>query len=520
MNEFSSEISENCSIYSRVFQKSRELIECSKDFILPDFYADIKRIINTSGSIFPEDCFVEGGKVNIGGTLSVKILFIDDEGKLRSATFAQDYSALIPLDDGDSDDLLLVCCPALENISVKTVNPRKVSVRGRIDAGIKTWKELPSAPELSETGFATDVSPEMKREKIICMTPFSVRKSDFELSEDISLEGEADEIIYCDAEIEISDCRVTNGGAEVKGSVNADVIYYDAMSGEPVHVARRIPFSNFIELPDTLTGDAHSAACAYIRSVDCNISGDNSGENNKIELDIGYAISVNGAAETDCSYVSDMYMPAYSLDTESERVNFSGEVNNSVKNIRVESCSESALDEGSKVMFVLVRPQIESVSDGDGVKKALGSSLINVVYKNADSSVSSRSFSGDFEIDLSDISDFDEYIFLVRATSRTAKNSESALCVGYDLEANILSWKNTAGEMIRSANVMPIEDEKERKPFTLYYPASDESLWDIGKKYNVNVSSIAEANSLEPDSDERPKVIIIPRNNAKKIKNA
>ena len=112
----------NSEIYSRVFQKSREIIECSRDFILPDFYADIKRIIGSSGSISPESCFIEGTKASMSGTLTTKVLFLDDENKLRSVTFTQDYSASIPIGDSAAyEDISMFCCPVLENVSVKKI---------------------------------------------------------------------------------------------------------------------------------------------------------------------------------------------------------------------------------------------------------------------------------------------------------------------------------------------------------------------------------------------------------------
>ncbi len=518
MENFSSEMTGNCEIYSRVFQKSREMIECSRDFILPDFYADIKRIISTSGNISPETCFVEGGKASVSGTLTTRVLFIDDEGKLRSVTFTQDYSATIPVGDSASyDEISIMCCPTLESVSVKTVNPRKVSVRGRIDAGIKIWKKMSISPEMPPVACENGFCPEIRTESVSCMAPFSVWERDLELSEDIILDGEAEDIIYCDAKSEVLECSVENDGIGVKGNINIDVIYSPSDGGDPIHVSRRVPFSRTVETDLSALSNIVCSACSYIRSVDCALSGDNSGENNKIEIDVGYALAVNGAGTVSCQYVSDMYLPAYALKTESEKINFSSEPTRTVKNIRVESCGGNPLPEGSSVVLTTIQPQIESLSNEDGMRRALGSSQINVVYRDASGNLSSQGFTDEFEIELKDVPEFDEYIFLLRSSAVNARNEENSLCVGYDLEITVVSWQSEMSEMIVSSQVSANESVETRKPFTVYYPAKNETLWDIGKKYNVTVAELMAAN---PENDEGdggvPSVLLIPRHKPNK----
>ena len=516
MENFSSEMTGSPEIYSRVFQKSRELIECSRDFILPDFYADIKRIISASGSISPESCFVEGGKASMSGTHTTRVLFIDDDNKLRSVTFTQDYSATIPVGDSAAyEEISLICCPTLENVSVKTVNPRKVSVRGRIDAGIKIWKKISISPEMPALACENGICPEIKTESVSCMVPFSAWEKDLELSEDIILSLEAEEIIYCDARSEVVECGVEGGGIGVKGNINIDVIYSPADAQEPMHVYKKVPFSRIVEVDLSSLEGIVCTACSYIRSLDCALSNDGSGENNKIEVDVGYALAVNGVGSISCRYVSDMYMPSCAIKTESEKISFSSEPSRTVKNIRVESCAPSPLPEGASVVITTVQPQIESLTSENGVRRALGSSQINVVYKDALGNISSQSFNGDFEAELKDLPEFDEYLFLLRPSAVNTAADENSLCVGYDLEITVVSWKSEMSEMIRSSQVTDSDVVQERKPFTVYYPAKNETLWDIGKKYNVTSAELASANP-EISEDSVPSVILIPRHKQSK----
>ncbi len=498
-----SEITENCVIYSRVAQKGRDIIECSRDFILPDLYPDIKKVVSFSGSICPEEAFAESGRVNVSGTLSAKILFIDDEGALHSVTFTQDYASPAQVSDLDSpDDAVVISCPVLDDILVKTVNPRKVSVRGKIDARLKIWKKTSVSPDLFDLQCECESSPETKTESVSYMIPFSLFEKDLEVSDDILLQGAADKIIYCDASAEVSESAFYDGRVEVKGSVRADVVY-SADSSSPMHVTKAIPFS--VSLESGLSDVSLICACPFVQTVECDLS------DGKIEIDISYMLVVNGYAKGECTIVSDAYMPFYESETERESVSFSVAPIKSEKNVKVALCSENALSEGSEILFVLPKAEIESVTTENGKKTALGSAEACVVYKNADGVASSTTLSGDFEIDLSDVSDSDEYLFLMRISPVSVKSSADGLCAEYDLFVSAVSWKSDERSAVHTLTTKSTESPDERKAFTVYYPSKDEGLWEIGKKYNLPVSSITAANPECEEGEALPKAILIAR---------
>jgi hypothetical protein len=180
------------------------------------------------------------------------------------------------------------------------------------------------------------------------------------------------------------------------------------------------------------------------------------------------------------------------------------------------------IPESSTIVLTSVNPTVDSISSDEGVKSAFGSSLITVVYKDSDGLYSSQSFSGDFALELKDLADFDEYIFLLRVSQINARIEDGRLCVGYDLEINILSWKSEFSEIIKTSQIIGEEAFGERKPFTVYYPQKGETLWEVGKKYNVTLSSLLSSNpSCGENIEKMPSVLLIPRHKqAKKANNS
>lgn len=496
----------------RAVQKNRETAECSRDFILPDLYADIKKIISYSGSISPESSFVDGSKAVYGGTLNLKVLFIDDESRVRSALFSQDYSGNIALTDEEGyGEYNVISCPVLESISVRMANPRKLSVRGRIDPGVKVWKKLVSRPSGIEVKGDNGERCEVKIETSNCIYPFSIFCGDLEINEDIRLDSSVKEIAFCDAKIDVSECIPENDRVNVKGSVDIDMIGYSMEGSEAIYINRHSDFSQTVDvkLPDSVE-DSVCCGYAYVRSIDFAVGGDPSEGNNKAEIDIGYGLTVAGVGQGKCSYISDAYLPTKNLALKSDTIVRSENPEKVNKLIRMEACTDNMLPEGAKVLFTRVFPHIDSVVLREGIGYALGDAQISVVYKESDGIVSCSAFNSGVEVELGEISEFDEYLLNKRVSSVNVRNEDDRLCVGYDIDISLLTWKNKTGEMVSSVTLLESSQENKRKPFTVCYPAKGDQLWDIGKKYGVSIDSLKKANpACNETSGDLPNVILV-----------
>ena len=218
-------------------------------------------------------------------------------------------------------------------------------------------------------------------------------------------------------------------------------------------------------------------------------------------------------------YVSDAYIPTRSAELKTDAVMISALPKKISKLVRIEACNEGSLPEDSKILLVQAVPHIDSVTVREGVGYALGDSQISVSYSDPGGLVSSVSYTTELEVELGEIDAFDEYLITKKVSSVSARNENGALCVGYDLEASFVGWKNNEENIVSAINVTDGEKNVERKAFTLCYPASGEKLWDIGKKYGVSIDLIRRSNrSLEEDPTHLPNVLLIPSKN--KIKNA
>ena len=283
--------------------------------------------------------------------------------------------------------------------------------------------------------------------------------------------------------------------------MKVDVVYSDGAVGLPMHTAKTVPFSASVKNGNSDVSVA--CACPFVQTLECNIS------DGKIEIDISYMLIINAFAKRECELASDAYIPFYECDAEIEDISFSNMPIKSEKTLRISLCSDSALPDGSEILTALPRVKIESVNLENG--GALGSASVSVIYKNADGGVSSVNVSDSFEIDLADLAGFDEYAFLIRVSSVGIKEGSDRLCAEYDLTVSIVAWKSASKNAVRALVATKSESSDTKRPFIVYYPMKDEVLWDVGKKYNLPVSSIASANPECEDGEILPKAILITR---------
>ena len=133
--------------------KNRAVGEINRDFILPDVYADIKRILGYKARLVPESSFADRGKVEHRGSLECKVIFVSDEGKMRCASFKDDYAITLPYEGEGSDRALVL--PMIENVSVKAANPRKISLRASVCPSVRVVSAIEN-----ECDYAGDFTKE------------------------------------------------------------------------------------------------------------------------------------------------------------------------------------------------------------------------------------------------------------------------------------------------------------------------------------------------------------------------
>jgi len=508
-------VRESCgSITVKNMIKSPREIEVSGDFILPDMHSDIKRILHTSANIRPENLYYDDGKIEYEGAVYCKVVFLNEEGNIRSINYTLDYNGF-----GDTEELgvqNVFSCPQLISVTTKTLNPRKLQLKAKISPYVKSFSEIPAEPELSiNTEGQYEEDFEMLKESLSCTSVKVYSEKAIGVSEDIVIPIEkaaVRDISFSSANIVIEKTVCAEDSISVSGKAYINIIYtYDEEQQErSAFIKKTVPVSYTFDAPD-VNSECDAVSFAYSYNPTVLVNEDSNGEDRIIELDFTYDVYSIVFCGCNVSAVTDMY--STSLVTENITATPNIVSSASVKYGSINKTWNANNKNAKEINGVFVVPSVESLnySEEKGKYILTGNSQINVITLTDDNNYTL--FQGrdpfEIEIDIPANSNID-YVANVFNTDAVGKISDNGIVVDYTLYYDVFVWNEDKKELISGVNLSDNNIIEDNSPITIYYPENNESLWDISKKFKVKQNSVRKAN---PDNDftENSFPVLVPK---------
>lgn len=490
------------TIYLRSSEKLQTKNEFSGDFILPDSYEDIRKILYTSASLRPERCEITSGKLANEGRLFYTVLFEDDNGKINSVDFSSDYQMTSNADKCEGKTLIM-SSPAVESLVVKLLNPRKVGIRATVDSRCKLWNEGEASMQLPESFNSEDrLSIEKKEENInqICVMTYS--DSDREISEDIELDRGAeaiDEILLCNIDINVSDIRRNSDSLTLRGEVDVMTVYRST-EGNIACKNIQLPFSQSIDAP-AAPENAEYFANVYIDKKSAVPAENAFGENKMIELDFSYAVSVTALVPAESRVSKDAYSTKFCTENEISMFKYSTPMPSYIYS---DSRTVEGDFEGSATCLCVFSDAALKNGDGGGYEALC---RFAVLVKNENGTIGIATVNDTFPLDITNgaecIGNID-----IRGVQCSADNNK--LKITYNFTASAVCWKNVECGYVSKIKLVDNPEEKEYKAITVCYPSADETLWDVAKKYHISENMLMSYNMIN-DPTEKKNVLLIPK---------
>ncbi len=495
--------------------------ELSRDFILPDTYSDIKRIIWFSGRLIPDSGYCDLKKAYYGGKAVFKILFVTDEGNVRSLEVSSDYEGSVQTakqDDESKGDTEAVFMPFIESLSVRAVNPRKVGIKAKISSGVFAWNDIETSVGFGDSVTELDkMSFEEKCEKLSYIKMKSFSASNIESGDDIRIDDTAypiKEIVMTDITFSSISSKARDGAIAFNADADVVLAYtYDDIenSREGVRFLKhKIPISYLIEEP-TVTEKALSVADVYLSTVSAATADNAEGVAKVIELDFSYSVNISAAIEEEAEIVKDIYSTLYETEALFSDIRYSSSAFEASKTLK---CSgEVNFGESGEILASIPSAKITSVESVDGALTVFGNAYSSNLIVEEDNSTVLASVEIPFSAVITQTpSQKLEYICRVGVSESTSFISNGKTGADISLTISLIGWENRKENIVSSVALLSGAEEVSKKPFTVYYPAKGESVWDIAKKYKVTRSSLVMANSEKGSFKEGKKAIIIPKN--------
>lgn len=512
---FENEKDEGRTLCLRVGDRQKDEFEVAGDFILPDSLADIKRILTVSGELHPDEGRVENGKAVSTGEALFRILFVTDTGEVRTASFTTTYEnrSALTAPEGNPTAVFL---PRLVSVSARAVNPRKVGIRAKVNAGTAGWEERDSAPVFPEhLNDADRLSFETLESDLTAASFTCFSASGVESGDDVPLpEGKppVQELLFTGLGFSALRSETRENGVQINGDAELTFVYNGAAgagesNGEIVFFRHKVPVSYLLEAPGTREGDTVIASLTPGKVVATPAEGLD-GSARLIEVDFTYGIQAMVGREQTCPVVRDIYSTVYDTQAVMTTVTVNRDLGKATLKEKIRG--ECAFKEEAAVLGVIPQAGIQGYHEDGGKCRIDGSALLQVVLKEADGSVVAESVSIPFALDSGLFYGKDpEYSAVCDLTDVSARLADGKITAEATLCLAVCGRETCRESVVGGVSILRESVCDSPASFTVYYPTKNETIWDIAKKFQVPKEALIVAEESGDASARR--ALIIPQ---------
>lgn len=483
--------------------------DTSEDFILPDYLPDIKKIVAVFPCATVKGRFLGSGILEYDGEVTYRVLYIAEDGKMKSVSFLTGFDDKIgneELDEHCVDSVIPLC----ENLSVRMLNPRKINIRSSNGVNVWVYKRHCHLPELYGARTGDDENKlECKVMTVEGMNVLSLRENGLTLSEDFSFEAAmptASDIVFSRAVLYPQDCRLADGEVQIRGV--AEVYCLLTAEGKEGEKEELIPFVRNLSFTQTLKNESiheggYQSCYLAPEGFETRLREDEFGQKRVVEFDMTYAADLAVYYPKEVAVMTDGYSVEKETDlTTSEKCFYT--VASPLKGgFSVNETVTLDLPEegGYTLADAFLQPELRLQKEESDKETLIGSCTVNLLLRDSAGALDTRraAIPLRFKTDIP-YSGKGQAEVCVRAYGGRYRLDKNKLTCDMEIAFTGTLQKCQPVSTVDALRILPEDRQKvgKRGSILLYYPEKGENVFDIAKKYGVRSSALGTEKELQP----------------------
>lgn len=488
-----------------------------KDFVLPDYYPDIFRILKCV--ILPriQTHSINGGKLSFDMTALIRVLYLSENDKrINCIEQKMNFSKSMDL-QGDCTAPMVSLNPRCDYVNCRVVNQRRLDIRGAVSIGVKVVGEV-SRPVVTDA-FGCNI--QLKKTPVTYPTKRLTAAKRITVIEELQLSASKPPV----GTVLRSDCRVIPqehkmiaGKLVTKGDVEISMLYSCiAPDGEESAETMKftVPFSQIIDIEgidETFTADVDITASS------CDII-PKSEDASSMECELVLLVNCTAKKFESCEIVTDAYSTCYECELQScenklDSVGVKADENHTASaNL---SCTEGTIscvhDSWASCSNVTSRFDEEKcafIVTGTVTFCLLGRNengtplyLENDAPFEHEVSVSENGCEGELS--------FEPKVSVVGCSYYLSDESTAEVKAELKICGEITAQK--ARTMLTDLKALTDKPKEKKDSYALKicYCSENDDIWEIAKKYSTSISAILEENELTDEKVTQHGMLLIP----------
>lgn len=481
------------------------------DITLPDYCADIKKILRCNLMPGVHTVSLSGERVSAKGTGTVRVIYLAEGDKLDSFEKSVDLSASVQIKELSPESIVTATAVA-DFVNCRAVSQRKIG----ISAGVSTIFSLYGAGEDFFALAEEEGSIQAKKEKLMCEKHLGFFEKIFDLSETVSLAGghpPVGKIISCSCRVANPSHKLSSGKLLIKGEAVTEICYVPEKSENTFHIlSHSMPISQIIDLRDVEDG-ANCAVRLKVCQQLCTVKADSSGSNRLVEVALRVSAFVHAYEKKECEVITDCYCTDFETEQSFEVPDFLCPV----REISEQGQAKAEVELSSPVKEICFAKCLETAENikytEDNVKLEC-SALVLIMYIDDNGVPCLAEKNLDFDLSYSIVKKCSEpfgsfEIEPIGLSCAVSAGSKTELTFDYLVSGRV--YCSCEKKILKKLTVLEDKPKKSGDAaLTLYFTDKDENLWDIARSHNTTVGLIMEENGLKTESLKEKVMLLIP----------
>ena len=464
------------------------VINCdvSEDISIPEGLPDVRRVLAVRENILSPAKFIGARAVDMSGSVDYTVIYLGADGNIYSAPFSAEYSFSLPLDSIDSNESVSVICSlSPDGYNVRMSTPRRLQIRAGIRASALCFGRMVATESID----GIDDESAIERLELSCENSFfNCETSDIVTLSDEYLLSEGDRIIYSSADVFINDVRIDG---EIALAVGEAVVKLALQNGDNIEIiTRKIPFEAETDLEELDLSEESVLCRAYgsVNELDVSVI------DGRAHIDVGVVLEACMAQNRSVRYTRDMYSTKQICKAEYKKCSLPIALFN--KNVNMTQSEQilaanAGFETGMEILDVWGSAYLED-SALEGRRYVLRGKVRYKMLCRRDGNISTCDcelpFKYEAELGEVDVSGSCADIKVMGARVRC--DGENLLVEG-ELAISATIYGLCEVDMLSRATLGDAIEQKKNQ-IVVCFKGSDESVFDLAKRYSVPFSKITE----------------------------
>lgn len=473
--------------------------ELSSDFSLSDYQPEIKRLLRVTASMLPPTKYFGAGQAEFTGNIDYYVLYMGADNEMYCAPLSGEYSVSLPIDKDDyidpGDRLVTDVKIVPDMISGRVTSPRHITVKCRL----KTNAKIYGKGKVMNSVTACDGSVEKLKGEVQNMRMCIGVGDTVSLTDEIIPDMRDGEfrVVCADGRVLVNE--VSGGKDEVicRGELNLKLMLSRENGSQPTVSTRRIPFSTIVSCEGVTP---ESAVCAKGNLSELTLTVDEG----RILVEAGVIPEVIGQSNQTVDYISDMYSTKNSCECSYRELEVSSSVSGFNRNFTFSESmplEEARIGEGMSVVDANGCAIIDEYKFESGKCKMMGKCKFNLqLYDGNDYVANELEMPFKYEYDMPDGA-YENIKCSAEASVISCRARVDGERMGIDAEISVSGrmWDDKKCVILENYRLGE-ELKKNSGEIVICYPDNNDTLWNVGKKYNASIINLCRSNKLSQNT--------------------